>query len=471
MKRKTVVGVALAAVAALSLTACGGSGGDTSSSSNSSSSSGASDAGTSGASGSGDSASSDAGSTESAAGDSGSGDPVTITVSGWSFDTTPEFQLLADGFHAANPDITVELKEYDATNYNTLVTADLAAGAGPDVITQKEVKYVTTFQEGGQLLDLSDVALPDGISGAASYQVDGKQYALPYRQDSWVLYYNKDLFDKAGVATPDGTWTWDDYAAASKKVREALKGAGVDAYGDYEHAWQSTLQGFANNQPEGAGVLTGKYEYMKPYYERVLDLQSSGAQIDFNTVTGNKLTYQAEFGKQHAAMMLMGTWYIATLLSQRASGDADTFNWGMAPAPQLDSSTTGLDKTPVTFGDPTGMAVNANTSPEKQEAAKKFVAWVAGPDGAAALAGIGITPALITDDVASTIFGQDGMPQDDLSQFAYSTHVVKAENPTSPKTAAIQGILGDMHTAIMSGSQSVDDAIADADSRVANEVG
>jgi multiple sugar transport system substrate-binding protein len=45
------------------------------------------------------------------------------------------------------------------------------------------------------------------------------------------------------------------------------------------------------------------------------------------------------------------------------------------------------------------------------------------------------------------------------------------ENPTSNKTAAIQGILNDMHTAIMSGSMPVADAIAEAQERVANEVG
>jgi multiple sugar transport system substrate-binding protein len=73
------------------------------------------------------------------------GGPVTLSVSGWSIATTPEFQLLADGFEEKYPDVTVELKEYDPVNYNTLLTADLAAGSGPDIITQKEVKFVSTF--------------------------------------------------------------------------------------------------------------------------------------------------------------------------------------------------------------------------------------------------------------------------------------------------------------------------------------
>jgi len=424
MKRKLAVAVGIAAIASLTLAACSGSS-DT---------------------------------PEETTG------PVTLTLSGWSLATTPEFQTLADGFHEENPDVTIELKEYDAAEYNTLVTADLAAGVGPDIITQKEVKFVTTFQEGGQLLDVSDVKLPDGISGADSYKVDGTAYAVPYRNDSWVLFYNKALFDAAGVDYPDGSWTWDDYADAAAELK-----AGGAPYGAYQHRWQSVVQGFANAQEtKGKGVLSGEYDYMAPFYDRVLDLQSSGAIIDFNTSSANQLTYQGEFGKQNAAMMPMGSWYVATLIAQQASGDSDTFDWGFAPIPQVDDST--VDE-PVTFGDPTGFGINANIDEAKVDAAKAFLEYAASEAGASALAAIGITPALTNDAVVDTYFAVKGAPTDDLSKFAWSTHVVYPENPTSNKTATIQGILNDMHTAILSGSKSVDDAIAEAQDRVKNEVG
>src|SRR3954447_12625110 len=143
--------------------------------------------------------------------------PVTITMAGWSLSSTPEFKTLADGFHAANPNITVQLKEYDAANYDTQMTADLAAGSAPDVYVQKNLKNFYTYQNGGQLVDVSDVArnLGTKVGGLADYQVNGKTYAIPYRQDSWVLFYNKALFDKAGVSYPDGSWTWDQYVSTS----------------------------------------------------------------------------------------------------------------------------------------------------------------------------------------------------------------------------------------------------------------
>jgi multiple sugar transport system substrate-binding protein len=433
MKRKIAAAAGIVVVASLSLAACSGSGSSSTTS-----------------------------------------DPnkkVTLTLSGWSLSTTPEFQTLADGFHKEHPNVTIQLKEYDATNYPTLMTADLAAGTAPDIITQKQVTNLTTFAAGGQLMDVGDVTLPKGIDGAASYKYNGTQYAVPYRQDTWVLFYNKDLFTKAGVDAPDGSWTWDDYVAAAKELKTGLASSGSKALPAYQHTWQSTVQGLATAQSPDATILKGDFGYMKDYYDRVIGMQDDGLQLSFNTATANKTTYQAEFGKQDAAMMLMGSWYIATLISQQASGDADKFSWGIAPAPQYDSSTAGTDKTPVTFGDPTGFVINAKIDSAKTAAAKEFLAYAASEDAAKSLAKIGITPALINDAVIDTFFGVDGAPSDDLSKFAWSTHKVHPENPTSDKTPATQTILGNMHTAVMSGSTTVDKGISDAEAQFKNQVG
>jgi multiple sugar transport system substrate-binding protein len=393
--------------------------------------------------------------------------PQTLTLAGWSFATTPEFKTLADGYHAAHPDVTVQLKEYDAANYDTQMVADLAAGKAPDIYAQKTLKNFYTYQNGKQLVDVSDVAagLGQSVGGLRNYQADGKTWAIPYRQDSWVLFYNKTLFAKAGVKAPDGSWTWDDYAAAAKELSGKLAGP----KGDYQHIWQSTVQGFALAQTPGASIESGDFGYLKPYYARALGLQNAGAQVKFGDATTNSLTYQAQFGKQSAAMMLMGSWYIATLRKQQASGEADKFEWGFAPAPQLDKSTTGTAATPVTFGDPTGLGINPKIGKGKLAAAKAFLAYAAGADGAKALAGIGITPA-DTEAVRDTFFQLDGVPRDELSKFAFTKHDTKPENPVSKYTAALQNILGDAHTAIMSGSKDPDAAITEAQNRAKNEV-
>jgi multiple sugar transport system substrate-binding protein len=429
MKRKFVAAASVAMVATLALSACGGSSDDAAE----------------------------------------EGGPVTLSMSGWSLATTPEFQVLADGYMEQNPDVTVELKEYDPVNYNTLLTADLAAGSGPDIIVQKEVKFVSTFQEGGQLVDVSDVELPDDIGGTEAYDIDGASFAVPYRQDSWVVFYNKALFDQAGVEYPDGSWTWDDYAQTEETLATGLKGTA--AFGGYQHGWQSTVQGFANAQVPDADILSGDFGHLQEYYERVLKLQDDGAQVDFNTRNANQLTYQGEFGKQKAAMLPMGSWFVATLIAQQAAGEADDFEWGIAPAPQYDDSTAGTDNVPVTFGDPTGLGINAAVKGAKLDAAKDFLAYAASEEAAQSLAEIGITPALLNDAVVETYFSLEGTPDDELTEFAISTHDTLPENPTSSKTAAIQNILLDLHTAVMSGSEDIDSAIDAAEARFENEIG
>ncbi|CAM3503166.1 ABC transporter substrate-binding protein [Occultella aeris] len=395
---------------------------------------------------------------------------VTITLAGWSLSTTPEFQILADAFHEQNPNITVEVLEYDATEYDTQMIADLAAGTAPDMYVQKNLKNFVTYQDGGQLLDVSSVAaeLGDDVDGVEAYTVDDVTYAIPYRQDAWYLYYNKDLFDAAGVAHPDGSWTWDDYATAAEDLAAGLSAAGSDATGTYQHGWQSVVQGFANAQADGADLLSGEWEYLVPYYERAVALQDAGAQVDFGTLTTNSLTYQSQFGTQLAAMMPMGSWYVATLLAQQASGEADTFNWGFAPAPQLDDSTA---DEPVTFADPTGIGINPAVDDNVAAAAMEFLTFVGSEEAASALAEIGITPAITNDAVAETFFGIEGVPTDELSQFTFANHDVRPENPVDANTVVLQNILGDAHTAIMSGSVSPADGIAEAMDRAAAELG
>ncbi|HEY0002017.1 MAG TPA: extracellular solute-binding protein, partial [Actinoplanes sp.] len=178
---------------------------------------------------------------------------------------------------------------------------------------------------------------------------------------------------------------------------------------------------------------------------------------------------QAQFGKQQAAMMPMGTWYIATLLAQQTGGDADKFEWGIAPVPQATAATTGTSKTPVTWGDPTGLGINPKLSDNKAAVAKQFVEYAASTQGATALAKIGITPADAAA-VADTFFQLKGVPTDALSKFAFTTHDIKPENPVSKHTTGVQNVLGDLHTAVMSGSKPVDAAIAEAQTRAKNEV-
>ena len=56
------------------------------------------------------------------------------------------------------------------------------------------------------------------------YQYDGKTYAIPKDYDTIGLWYNKALFDEAGVSYPDESWTWETMAEAAEKLTDKDKG-------------------------------------------------------------------------------------------------------------------------------------------------------------------------------------------------------------------------------------------------------
>ncbi|NMN00186.1 ABC transporter, solute-binding protein [Bifidobacterium sp. DSM 109958] len=406
---------------------------------------------------------------------------VEISFAGWSLKSTPEFQTLVDAFNKEHPNVTVNIHEYSADDYDTQLTTDLSGGTAPEVFPIKNLQkyYSYAIDSNGGLADLTSVAdayKSDKNIDISQYNIDGKYYALPYRQDSWVLFYNKTMFEKAGVAIPDGTWTWDDYMKAAEELKQKLPAAGYDAnsvFPTYHHNWQSVFQSFTTGQSaatvDGAkkNFLSGDYSYMKDMYNNVfLKAQDEGLTVDYNTSTSNKVQYQAQFGTEKAAMLPMGTWYAATLVSQQKSGDANKFEWGMAPIPQS-STVKSDDGKPITFADPTGLAISGAATGDKLAAAKEFVQWASGEGGAKALAAIATTPAYFSDSVVSTYFGVDGMANDDQSKKAWQEHDTRPENYVDKKTNDIQAALKIMNSTIMTKTGSVDDAIAKANADIA----
>ncbi|NUR60066.1 MAG: extracellular solute-binding protein [Catenulispora sp.] len=389
--------------------------------------------------------------------------PVELTVSVWSLASTPEFQALFDAFHQANPNITIKPVDILAADYETKITTMLAAGDTTDVITVKNVIDYAGYATRGQLRDLTSYATSaDGakLSGLDSYkEKDGKYFALPYRQDFWVLYYNKKMFDAAGKQYPSNL-TWDQYAELAKAL---TTGSGQSkVYGTYHHTWRSVVQAISAAQT-GGDLLGGDYSFFADQYATALAVQDAGATIDFSTATTQKTGYASVFEDKQAAMLPMGTWFIAKLLADKKAGKTDV-DWAIAPMPQRPGG-SGV----TTFGSPTAFAVNKKA--KHAAAAEKFVQFASGPEGAKVCAAIGVVPALLTDETRQTYFGLAGMPGDDGSKKAFKPDKVTLEMPVSDKTSKIDKILTEEHQLVMTKQKSVDGGIKEMGSRVKNETG
>jgi multiple sugar transport system substrate-binding protein len=109
-------------------------------------------------------------------------------------------------------------------------------------------QQIRPYAAGGQLLDITDAIQSEGVD-LGSYpqavldlydQGDGKIYGLPKDFDTNAVWYNKEIFEAAGVDFPSADWTWDDFRAAAK----ALTGDGVWGVAaplDYQGGYYNTI--------------------------------------------------------------------------------------------------------------------------------------------------------------------------------------------------------------------------------------
>lgn len=161
-----------------------------------------------------------------------SGGKATVTYSDFISNGGNEknLQAIVDAFEKANPDITIKVTTTDYANYFTKLQTDLSAGTQADVFDVDAGSYAT-YQSDGVLAPLDGVdSSKYRTSVLDTYKTDGKQYGLPTSFSNVVLFYNKELFDKAGVSYPTKDWTWADEKAAAEKLTD--KAAGV--WGDYQ---------------------------------------------------------------------------------------------------------------------------------------------------------------------------------------------------------------------------------------------
>ncbi|TWD82215.1 carbohydrate ABC transporter substrate-binding protein (CUT1 family) [Kribbella amoyensis] len=390
--------------------------------------------------------------------------PQTLKVALWNYATTPEFKAIIDGFQQTHPDIKVEPVDILADDYAEKVTTMLAGGDSTDVLTMKNVIDYSRFGTRGQLVPLTDEAKKldaTKYSGLDAYDLDGKYFALPYRQDFWVLYYNKTLLKQAGV--PESklqNLTWQGYAELAKSLTKGDGGSKV--YGAYQHTWRSVVEATAAAQT-GGDLLGGDYGFFKDQYQLTLDLQKNGALMPWATASSQKVTYNTMFSTGKAALMPMGTWYASTLLADTKSGKTKV-EWGVAPLPQR-----AADGKVTTFGSPTAFAVNKNS--KHTEAAKTFVEWASSEAGATAVAKAGVTPSLQDQKILDAYFALPGVPNDAIAKKAFKPDQVVLEMPVGDKSADVDQILTEEHELIMTGEKSLDDGLAEMSKRVKNEVG
>lgn len=396
---------------------------------------------------------------------------LTLKWAVWDQDTTPYWQALKDEYEKKNPNVTIEMVDLGSTDYMTVLATELSgSGSDFDLVTIKDVPGYATLVQKNTLEPLNSYIESAGIDlseyGGTTDQVtvDGELYEMPFRSDFWVLFYNKDLFDAAGVDYPTNDMTFEEYDALARKVASDEFGAQV--YGTHYHTWRSAVQLFGILDGQHT-ILDGDYEFVKPYYEMVLSQEDDGVCRDYITLSTEGLHYSAAFSSGDVAMMNMGSWYISTLMSSLSSGEYDSSlcgNWGMVKYPHADGVEAGS-----TLGTITGISVTSAS--ENKDAAWDFVNFVSGAEGALVMAETGNFPALMTDDARAVITGLEGFPTDDASKEALTVSNLYLEVPYAENVSEINSILDTYHTAIMNREVTIDEGIASMNEEVGKVLG
>lgn len=135
-------------------------------------------------------------------------------------------QQLVDKFNASQDEIEVVLESY-GNDYDTKITASMGSGDAPDVM------YMWNYPVySGKLEPIDSYIEKEGEGYKDNFyetlwpyhSKDGTTFGLPVGFVTSSLYYNKDIFDKAGLEYPTSDWTWNDVIEASEIITEKVDG-------------------------------------------------------------------------------------------------------------------------------------------------------------------------------------------------------------------------------------------------------
>ena len=291
-----------------------------------------------------------------------SAEVTTLTYTHFSGSGAQEETLkkMIEVFESKNPDIKIDLQITGYSDYFDSLATKIGGGNAPDVFEMNMENYLA-YMLRGACADLTDMGIDtanysEGTLSAVSS--NGKLYAVPMSFSTCVLFYNKALFDQAGIGYPTDDWTWADAQAAAEKIA-AL---GDDIWGYYQpityNEFYKSIAGnggsllnddytaFTVNTPENVAVLDAMIARLRGDNHVMPTTEELAGRGDWDLFTEGKL-----------GMIITGIWGFSTFTEKC------DFDWDIVVEPGY------ADKATFFFAN-----VNCvSPSCENKEAAAKFI--------------------------------------------------------------------------------------------------
>ena len=296
-------------------------------------------------------------------------------------------------YMADHPNVKIDVTFLENALLKDKVSTDMQAGDPPDLFQgwgggtlaqQVDAGLVRPIDD-----EIADVKDDINAAGLSMTQVDGKQYGLPYNLGAVGIWYNKDLFEQAGIDAPPATW--EELLTDVQTFKDAgivpisLAAGTADAWTSmFWFAYLSVR--ICGQEGMNTAITTGDWTgecFVKAAQELERLVGTEPFQEGFLAATHP--AQEGEFGNGKAAMMLQGQWAASAQASESESkeGIGDALGW--FPFPMVEG---GAGLPTDVFGGGDNFIVGRDAPPEAVEFAKWLTTdpdviakWVASGDG------------------------------------------------------------------------------------------
>ncbi len=372
-------------------------------------------------------------------------------------------------FEKAHPNIKVTLENCSWDQYWEKMQTELADNGAPDVMLMDGGWYLSQFAPKGVLTDISALMQKENISKDDYYNVwktftyEDKIYAMPRDYNSIVLYYNKDLFKKAGITQyPSADMTWDQAVELGQRLTLDKNGkhptdAGFDKkniaqYGLYLpfNNVDSTIEtliwqkGGRLISEDGTQCLISSQE-SKGVFQFLMDLQSK--YFVSPTFSAAQKYGEEAFPAGNFAMVYQGSWLQSSLSDAK-------FDWDITVAPTFDKK--------IYCAQSVGNAILSSST--KKDAAWEFVKYMSGKDGQTIMADSNDSIPVLKDVAENHYMKLSGKPSNRKAIFDEAVSTVPYVD--FPQKSKIFDAINNIDTLYFNGKEDLDTMTKNIDIQV-----
>ncbi len=297
-----------------------------------------------------------------------------ITIEFWEWGSDDLFQEVIDGYMAIHPNVTIKLVNNPWDDYWTKLPLALDGDSGPALFNvhnsyhENIINYMAPLE-----IPLED--LRADFNGVDAHVIDGEVYYIDYGMMTGSIYYNKDMWEAAGLTDEDIPTTWDELREVAKKLTirdgDTLIQAGLNFNDEYENYLLGLNYQLGENLFQEDGTTPNvNSDAMKQILQMLVDIYEvdGSGSADFGDNGADS------FGQGQSAMVLQWGHYYNTLNTTWTD-----INYGVFELPTFEEGTPyAYDR----YNGESTFGVNKNAPEDQQAVAQDFIKYFLANDDA-----------------------------------------------------------------------------------------